>query len=141
MKRLLKIVALVVVLLVVGVAGLLAYTFMGRSPVADGRDIGRVHIVADGFSSVAIVRIDDQRVALVDAGEDEAGEAILAELGRRNLGADAVSAIDESRPLDLRLATDGGHRNWEGLAELPERGFLVITDSAPGTQLGYVPGV
>jgi glyoxylase-like metal-dependent hydrolase (beta-lactamase superfamily II) len=93
MKRLLKIVAMVVLLVVVSVAGLFAYTFMGRSPVAGGRDIGRVHIVADGFSSVAVIRIDDRRVALVDAGEDETGEAILGELRRRNLGADAVSAI------------------------------------------------
>ena len=93
MKGVLKIVAVVVLLLVVGVAALFAVTFMGRQPMADGEEIGRVRIVADGFAGVAVIRLDDRRVALVDAGQDETGEAILAELRRRGLGAEAVTAI------------------------------------------------
>lgn len=93
MKRALKIVALVVLLLVLGVAGLLAVTFMGRKPVADGQEINGVRVVADGFSSIGLIPIDGRQVVLVDAGNDTAGEAILAELSRRQLGPDAVSAI------------------------------------------------
>jgi glyoxylase-like metal-dependent hydrolase (beta-lactamase superfamily II) len=93
MKRLLKIVLLVVVLIAVGVAGVLAATFMGRRPVTDGQVFNGVRLVADGFSTIGVITIDERQVALVDAGNDAAGEAILAELSRRQLGPDAVSAI------------------------------------------------
>src|SRR5262245_1079602 len=122
MKRVLKVIALVVVLLVAGIAGLLAYTFMGRSPVADGRDIGRVRIVADGFSSVAVVRVDDQRVALVDAGEDETGEAILGELKRRNLGPDAVAAI---------LLTHGHPDHTGAILQFPKAEVMALEEEVP----------
>ena len=93
MKRVVKFVLLVVVLIVVGVAGLLAVTFMGRRPLTDGQTFNSVRIVADGFSGIGVITIDERQVALVDAGNDSSGEAILAELSRRNLGPDAVSAI------------------------------------------------
>jgi glyoxylase-like metal-dependent hydrolase (beta-lactamase superfamily II) len=93
MKRVLKIVLLVVVVIVLGVGGVLAATFMGRRPVNDGQVFNRVRIVADGFSGIGVITIDQRQVALVDAGNDASGEAILAELSRRQLGPDAVSAI------------------------------------------------
>lgn len=93
MKRILKIAALLILLIVLGVGGLIAATFMGRRPVVDGQEINGVRIVADGISSVAIVPIDGRQVVLVDAGNDSSGQPILGELVRRQLDADAVSAI------------------------------------------------
>jgi len=93
MKRLLKVLLLVVALIVLGVGGVLAATFMGRRPVSDGQVFNSVRIVADGFSSIGVITIDERQVALVDAGNDTSGEAILAELSRRQLGPDAVSAV------------------------------------------------
>ena len=93
MKRALKIILLVVVLLVLGVGGVLAATFMGRRPVTDGQTFNRVRVVTDGFSGMGVITIDSRQVALVDAGNDTSGGAILAELSRRQLGPDAVSAI------------------------------------------------
>jgi len=93
MKRLLKIVALVVLLVIVAVVGLFAVTFMGRKSLVDGYEINRVRVIADGFAGIGVIRLDDGRVALVDAGNDAAGEAILAELERRQLGPDAVAAV------------------------------------------------
>ena len=93
MKRALKIVLLVVVVLVVAVGSLLAVTFMGRRPVEDGQEINGIRIVADGFSSVGVIPIGTDQVALVDAGNDQSGEAIKAELARRKLTPDAVTAI------------------------------------------------
>lgn len=93
MKRILKIAALIILLLVLGVGGLLAATFMGRRAVVDGENVGGISIVADGFSSVAIIPIDSRQVALVDAGNDSSGQAIIGELLRRQLDADAVSTI------------------------------------------------
>jgi glyoxylase-like metal-dependent hydrolase (beta-lactamase superfamily II) len=93
MKRVLKIVALIVVLVAVGIAGLLTVTFMGRRSLTNGYELNRIRVVADGFAGLAVVRLDEGRVALIDAGNDEAGEAILAELRRRQLGPEAVAAI------------------------------------------------
>jgi len=93
MKRLLKFLVLIVVLLVVAVGGLVVYTFMGRRAIMDGQEIAGVRVVEDGITSMAVVTIDGRQVALVDAGNDANGQAILAELTRRGLGPEAVSTI------------------------------------------------
>lgn len=36
------------------------------------------------------------------------------------------------------LELEEGSRNWEGLVELPGKGFLMVTDKFPGTVLGFV---
>ncbi len=41
-------------------------------------------------------------------------------------------------PLYLQLMPDGTARNWEGLAQLDDLGFLVVTDSYPSTLFGFV---
>jgi hydroxyacylglutathione hydrolase len=93
MKRILKIVGLIVLLLVVGVGALIAVTFMGRKAMVDGQEINGVRIVEDGMTSFAVVPIDERQVVLVDAGNDQAGQKVLAELTRRKLGPEAVSTI------------------------------------------------
>lgn len=93
MKRILKIGALVVGLLVVAVVALLAVTFLGRQSITDGFEVNGIRIVADGIVSIGVVPVGADQVALVDAGNDSGGKAILAELARRQLGPDAVAAI------------------------------------------------
>ncbi len=94
MKRFLKIAALVVVVLVLAFGTLLAVTFMGRRPLADGQEVGNgLRVIADGFSGIVVIPVGDSDVALVDAGNDETGEAIRNELSRRQLTPDAVTAI------------------------------------------------
>lgn len=93
MKRILKIFALVVLLLVVAVVALVAVTFMGRQAITDGFEVNGIRIVQDGIVSVGVVPAGAGRVALVDAGNDASGAAILKELARRQLGPEAVAAI------------------------------------------------
>src|SRR5437870_13164394 len=93
MKRILKIAALVVVVLVVAVVALLAVTFIGRQSITDGFEINGVRIVADGIVSVAVVPVGDGQIALIDAGNDASGKAVLAELARRGVNPEAVTAI------------------------------------------------
>lgn len=93
MKRILKIVALIVLLIVVGVGALLAVTFMGRRAVVDGQEVNGIRVVADGFTSFSVVPIDSRQVVLIDAGGDKAGTAVLGELTRRGIGPEAVSTI------------------------------------------------
>ncbi len=42
-------------------------------------------------------------------------------------------------PVQLALLGDAASRNWEGLAILDGRGFLLVTDLYPETILGFVP--
>ena len=97
MRRPVKRVLLVaggLVLLVVLVLGYgVAEMFTGLRAVEDGLEINGIRIVADGFTTVAVVPTGEAEVALIDAGMDASGEAILAELARGGLGPDAVRAI------------------------------------------------
>jgi hypothetical protein len=51
----------------------------------------------------------------------------------------AAIRLVERSPLQLELPSDEA-RNWEGIARLDGRGFLLVTDKFPGTILGFVPG-
>ena len=93
MKRALKIVGLIVAVLVIGVVGLLAATFMGRQSITDGVEAGGLRIVKDGIVSVGVIPVSEGEIALVDAGNDKDAKAIVAELSRRHLGPNAVTAI------------------------------------------------
>lgn len=93
MKRALLIGGGAVLVLVGAVAALIAVTFMGRRPVVDGQEMGGMRIVQDGIVTVAVVPVGPSQVALIDAGNDTEGTALLAELARRQLGPEAVVAI------------------------------------------------
>jgi len=49
-----------------------------------------------------------------------------------------ISLVD-APPMQLELAERYLPRNWEGIARLDERGFLLVTDQLPGTILAFVP--
>jgi glyoxylase-like metal-dependent hydrolase (beta-lactamase superfamily II) len=93
MKRIFKIAGLVIGLLVIIAVATIASAFVGRQSITDGFEINGIRIVKDGIVSVAFVPIGTGEVALIDAGNDKSGKAILAELARRQLGSDAVKAI------------------------------------------------
>jgi glyoxylase-like metal-dependent hydrolase (beta-lactamase superfamily II) len=123
MKRILKIAALVVLLLVVGIAALFAVTFLGRRPLADGQEVGGgLRVVVDGFSAIVMIPMGDGRVALVDAGQDQAGEAIKAELSRRQLTSDAVAAI---------LLTHGHSDHLGALRQFPQAQVMALEAEVP----------
>ena len=93
MKRLVKIVLLVLVVVVALVAIPLASAVLGRRSAEDGVDVNGVRIVKDGMVTIGVIPVTDTTVALIDAGNDKAGTAILAELSRRHLDRNAVTAI------------------------------------------------
>jgi glyoxylase-like metal-dependent hydrolase (beta-lactamase superfamily II) len=93
-KTVLKVVG--VVLAVVALAGGVIFysAFGGLAAIVDGAaPAPDVRIVKDGFVCVGVVDAGDGKVLLVDAGNDPMGKTIFAELSRRHLGSDAVSAI------------------------------------------------
>jgi hydroxyacylglutathione hydrolase len=80
------------VVLIAGIA-FVVVSLSGRQAINDGFESHGVRIIKDGTGSVGLLAIGEREVALVDAGSDRSGKAILAELSRRGLGVDAVKAI------------------------------------------------
>ncbi len=94
MKRILKRMAIVVGALLFLLVGLVMYGFSRNFPIPDGLALGtRARTVRDGMVSVFMLDTGDGNVALIDAGNDPEGKAILAELSRRKLEPAAVKAI------------------------------------------------
>ena len=71
-------------------------------------------------------------------GPTHGGSDVVERLLRLEVGADAI-ALADAPPIALALRDDGTARNWEGLVELGDRGFLLVTDRFPGTELAFVP--
>jgi glyoxylase-like metal-dependent hydrolase (beta-lactamase superfamily II) len=93
-KRILKIVAVVLVLLIAVPVVALVLTMSRLGSVQDGAVLeGATRVVKDGYVSLYVLDVGPGKVALVDAGVDAEGKALLAELSRRGLTADAVEAI------------------------------------------------
>lgn len=51
---------------------------------------------------------------------------------------DGITLVDRP-PIQLVLSSDDDSRNWEALARLDERGFVLATDKFPGTIIAFVP--
>ncbi len=87
--------ALVVLALLGAAVGYVFYTAFGHNrPIVDRQVIEPgVEIVKDGFVSIAVLDGGPNQVALIDAGYDKAGKAILSALAERHLDASAVKAI------------------------------------------------
>ncbi len=93
MKRFLLVALAVIVLAVALLAGVFASAFVGNAPSQPGLVDGFIHVVNDGYVTANILDTGDGKVALIDAGADPAGKAILAELAAMKLDVHAVSAI------------------------------------------------
>ena len=94
MKRVLKILGLVLLVPVVGLVALYVLMFAGNPEVPEDQELeGFVHVVKDGYVGVDFLDAGAGAVVLIDSGKDLEGQRILAELGRRHLGPEAVKAI------------------------------------------------
>jgi glyoxylase-like metal-dependent hydrolase (beta-lactamase superfamily II) len=93
MKRVLKWMGLVVALLLILAGGVWYLAFGSNKPVTPGPLVEGVETVKDGFVNIFVLDAGPGKVALVDAGNDKSGEALLAALARRNLTPTSVAAI------------------------------------------------
>jgi glyoxylase-like metal-dependent hydrolase (beta-lactamase superfamily II) len=93
MKRVLKWVGLVLLVAVLGLAGIVFASFYGLSPIQDGQRLDGVQVVKDGIVSCYLVDLGEREVALVDACNDRSARAVVAALAKRGLGPEAVKAI------------------------------------------------
>lgn len=94
MKRLLKWAGVAVTLLVITVGAAWYSAFGSNSPIVDGLVLAPgVETVKDGFVSVFLLDVGQGKVALIDAGNDKSGKAVLSALARRGLTPASVVAI------------------------------------------------
>lgn len=93
MKRALKIGALLIASPILLLVLAVALTFVTKAAIQDGQKVGGVQQVKDGFVAAYLVDLAPGEVALVDAGQDPAGKAILAALKQRGLDEKAVKAV------------------------------------------------
>jgi glyoxylase-like metal-dependent hydrolase (beta-lactamase superfamily II) len=96
--------------------------FVGLRAVEDGRDIAGIRIVADGFSTMAVVPSGANEVVLIDAGVDDAAAALKAELTRRRVPPAAVRAV---------LLTHGHTDHSAGIHALPGVEVMALSDEVP----------
>ncbi|HEU4539112.1 MAG TPA: hypothetical protein VFS00_33555, partial [Polyangiaceae bacterium] len=81
---------------------------------------------------------DDPLFAAYGRGATHARSKAVERLIELRLGPLGVERT-ETPPLQLALSSDGRTRNWEGVARLGERGFLIVADEHPTTILAFVP--
>ena len=94
LKRTLQIAVSVVVLVVAGFGAILYAVIGGNTEIIDGvRPAPDVRIIKDGFVDFGVVDVGEGHIVLIDTGYDSKGAALLAELARRKVGPDAVTAI------------------------------------------------
>ncbi len=81
-------------MLVIAVGAAWYSAFGSNSPIVDGLALAPgVETVKDGFVSVFMIDVGQGKVALVDAGNDRSGKAILTALARKGLTSSSVVAI------------------------------------------------
>jgi glyoxylase-like metal-dependent hydrolase (beta-lactamase superfamily II) len=122
MKRALKILGLVLAVLVLAVVGLFFAIFGGDKPLEDGKELGLARTIKDGFVAAFVLDAGDGKLALIDAGNDSEAKAILAELSRRKLGPEAVSAI---------FLTHGHPDHTKGVPRFPSAKIYAMGPDVP----------
>ncbi len=94
LKRTLQITGGVALLVAAGFGGLVYSIVGGNTEITDGATPAPdVRIIKDGIVDFGVVDVGDGHVVLIDAGNDPKGAPLLAELARRHVGPDAVTAI------------------------------------------------
>lgn len=92
--KFLKILAVLAVLAVAGVTTLFMSIMAGLQKIEDGAEVaGLARTVKDGYAGMFVIDVGEGKVALIDAGNSPGGKTIIAELARRDLSADDVSAV------------------------------------------------
>ncbi len=93
-KRTLQITGGLVLLVAAGFGAIFYSVVGGNTDITDGATPAPdVRIIKDGFVDFGVVDVGEGHVVLIDAGIDPKGAALLAELARRKVGPDAVTAI------------------------------------------------
>lgn len=82
----------------------------------------------------------DQDALVLEYGEGEthASNEPVERLVQLEIEENQISRVDQA-PIYLQLLDNNVARNWEGIVMLDDLGFLLISDSFPGSILGFCP--
>jgi len=80
----------------------------------------------------------DHLLSQYGEGETHAVYEPVERLVQLQIESDQISRIDQA-PIYLQLLDKNIARNWEGIILLEDLGFLLISDSFPGSILGFCP--
>jgi glyoxylase-like metal-dependent hydrolase (beta-lactamase superfamily II) len=126
MKKVLAIVLGLIVLVVVPIVALGAVTFGGLAPL-DDESLGRLgEVVKDGYVSIGLLDVGEGKLALIDAGVDKDGKALMAALTRRGRNPEDVVAV---------FLTHGHPDHLAGVHLLPKATAHLI-----GAEIPYMTG-
>ncbi len=122
MKKAILVVLGVLLVLVVPIVALGAVTFGGLAPLQAEAlgDLGEV--VKDGYVSIGLVDVGERKLALIDAGADKDGKALLAALMRRGQNPEDVVAV---------FLTHGHPDHLAAARLLPKATFHAIESELP----------
>jgi glyoxylase-like metal-dependent hydrolase (beta-lactamase superfamily II) len=137
LKRILIFLGLIVVVIVVAFGALFGPAFMGMKPIPEDFELDGMSLVQDGFTTAWVVPTGNGQVALVDAGVDPDGAAILEQLSRRGLGPESVVAVFLTHGHSDHTAAVPLFDNAEILA-LAAEADLIAGRVAPDSPLGTV---
>jgi hypothetical protein len=114
----------------------LEYRVTGAS-AADAE--GRFWVTNVFWPGERALRAEDDPIAeAFGRGATHAHSEVVERLVELRIGPAGVGRT-ATPPVQLALSPDGRTRNWEGIALLGERGFVLVTDEHPPTILGFVP--
>jgi glyoxylase-like metal-dependent hydrolase (beta-lactamase superfamily II) len=122
----------VIVILIVAVI-VVAGPMISWRRLPERAEINGMSLVKDGFVSAGLVPLGDHEVALIDAGNDVQGKALLAELSRRGLGPDDVKVI---------LLTHGHSDHIGAIRKFPQAQVMALgaeVDVVEGRSSGGAP--
>ncbi len=135
LKRLLVSLGVLVVAAIVAIGALFGPVVIGMKPIPEDFEFNGMRLVQDEFTTLWILPVGQNEVALIDAGEDRSGAAVLSELSRRGLGADAVVAVFLTHGHQDHIGAVSMFPNAEVMALAPEAD-LVAGRVAPSSPLG-----
>jgi glyoxylase-like metal-dependent hydrolase (beta-lactamase superfamily II) len=131
--QILGVLALALVALILAVVAAIVIPHLKRRPLAARADLDGMYLVKDLMVSACVIPLGEHEAALVDAGIDKSGAAILAELGRHNLEPGDVKAI---------LLTHGHHDHAGAVPLFPNAQVMALaaeTDVVEGRSGGGGP--
>lgn len=89
-------------------------------------------------SDLELLTADDPLANQYGVGQSQALLPTVERLVEFQLSHNGI-VLSDRPPIYLQLLPFGNPRNWEGLARLDQRGFLLATDKFPTTILAFVP--
>jgi glyoxylase-like metal-dependent hydrolase (beta-lactamase superfamily II) len=94
MRRILKWAGLLVLVVAIAIGAVFYTAFAPNRPIVDGQEVvPGVTTVKDGFVSAFLIDVGGGAFALIDAGKDDSGHAVLEALRKKGAQPSAVSAI------------------------------------------------